>query len=248
MHRFHYPQSLALFTPSSLLELDADQSRHARRSLRLSPGDTAEIFDGQGRWASATLLEYHRDNAHWQIQQIHFATPLTPHLTLAVAPPKGARIDEMVNQLSQLGVDHLLLLTTERSIASPSEHRLDRLRRIVIESAKQCHRPYLMQMTGPIPFAQALLQPADLRLLAWPGAQPLSSSELVSTLTHSHPSNVILYIGPEGDWSAAEVAAAQAASCRPWLIGPYVLRVETAAATAASIIRYFTPVSSVSLT
>lgn len=246
MVRFYHPLSEAeTLQPEQLtVELDAEQSHHGLKTLRLKPGQAIELFNGRGRVAQGQVEAVRSGRLVARIERVEEFPPLQPRLVLACAVPKGARADDMVHQLSQAGADVLVPLITQRSVVRPSkEHlasRYSRWRRIAIEAAKQCRRNWTLELAGPANLSQVLREPADLRLIAVPGEGEVSLKEL-EELVGCGPTRVRtvqVLIGPEGGWSEEEKAQAVAAGARMWSLGPLILRVETAAVAAAVILRY----------
>lgn len=142
----------------------------------------------------------------------------------------------MLDQLSQLGVTRFIPMRTQRSVVDPRPTKLDRMARNLIESAKQCGRSHVMEVQ-PVTTIEALLSlhfdPARrLRRIAHPG---VGAIEILSRLHDID--RVLVLIGPEGGFTDEEVALAQSHGCQPWSLGPHILRIETAAAAAAAILR-----------
>lgn len=234
MPRFYLEQPLP--SVSSIVCLDRDQAHHARKVLRLSPGDEAELWDGQGGVALGRLLAGSNTSAAFELLDVKRHEPLKPMLTLAAAMPKGPRADEMVSQLSQAGVDRLIPLRTQRSVVDPRDAKLERLARLAIESGKQCHRPWKMEVLSVMTLDALFELAADVRLMADPAGQSTSSIED----SMAQAKHILLLIGPEGGWTQGERVMAQQARVQRWNIAPYVLRIETAAVAAAAIVRYLT--------
>ncbi len=215
--------------------LGRQESHHARKVLRLSVGDTIELFDGQGSLAQASIDRFDAGHALCRIHAFQHHPPITPSLTLASAVPKGPRADSMAAQLSQLGVDRFIPLQAEHSVATPSPAKLDRFAKSTVESAKQCRRLWLMQIDKPLAPADAWADETyDLKLIATPHADPLP--DLADQLHGSQ--SVLVLIGPEGGFSPAEQTAATDAGCLNWSFAPNTLRIETAATAAAAILHY----------
>jgi len=215
--------------------LDRQESHHARHVLRLSVGTTIELFDGRGSLAQATIERYESSSAVCRITHAQQHPPVTPTLTIASAVPKGPRADAMVSQLSQLGADTFIPLRAEHSVAVPRPAKIDRFIKGTIESAKQCRRLHLMTIEQPCAPADAWANPDyDLKLIARPDAPVIA--DLARKITASQ--NVLVLIGPEGGFSPAELAAADQAGCVGWPISGNILRIETAAALAAGVLRY----------
>lgn len=228
-----------------LVELDEEESRHARKVMRIAPGDAVELFDGRGVVAAGKVVDAGRTVAI-EVTARQEVPPLALRIDLAVALPKGDRAAVLIEKASELGADRLIPLITERSIVDPREGKLERLRRIAIESAKQCGRAWLMEIAEPIPLEQLLRDSDhDLKLIAdrvtgSESAQPRLDQvgEAGTSRTHPKPHGTVLVIvGPEGGWTEAERRAATEAGFHPWRLGPHILRIETAALAAVAILR-----------
>lgn len=231
----HLAQTPCVGVSDGLWALDKPESHHARHVLRLSVGDAIELFDGQGAWADARIERFDAGRALCRLDTIQHQAPPRPRLTLASAIPKGPRAEAMVDQLSQLGVDRFIPLRTEHSVAVPKSGKLEKFTRLTVESAKQCRRPWLLQVEEVSTPDQAWSDDRyDLKLIAVPDGDRLSN---ISDRLRAHQ-EVLVLIGPEGGWSPTEQVFAREAGCIAWSIAPHVLRIEAAAAAAAAILRY----------
>ncbi len=237
-HRFFcptLPQAVENGVSDALCPLDRTESHHARNVLRLSAGSPIALFDGQGGVADALIDRYESNRALCRITGYRVDPPITPRLAVASAVPKGPRADAMVDQLSQLGVDRFIPLHTEHSVAVPKPAKVEKFARAAVESAKQCGRSWLMRIDPPARPASVWSGTAyDLKLLAVPGREPLPGFAQRVRASQS----LLVLIGPEGGWSDEELKSAADAGCLGWTIAPHVLRIESAAAAAASILRY----------
>lgn len=186
---------------------------HLLRVLRLRDGESITITDGNGSWRECVLVRAGLDLAG----DVESLQRRDSPLTVAVAPPKGDRLEWLVAKCTEVGVDRIVLLEAERSVVRWNGERaakqLDRLRRIVVEASMQSRRVRLPEVSGPLPAADVLRTAS----IAEPGGEPVDAD--VNTIA----------IGPEGGWSPVEVAAAR----RTVSLGEQILRVETAAVTAA---------------
>ena len=177
-----------------------------------------------------------KDQASVSVKSVRFEPPPQPTLEVAVALPKGKRAEELANQLCQLGVNRLIPLLTARSSVKPGPGKIEKLKKQVIEATKQCGRPHLMAIDEPANFND-LIQNASLwTLIADPSAPDLP----MKWATIEYSERVLILIGPEGGWTEDELDAAQLANAIPWSMGRNTLRIETAAAAAAAIVRYLT--------
>lgn len=230
-HRRFYCPDLS----ASHLSLDNEQADHARRSLRLTAGDSVELFDGAGGVAEGRVAEV-KKHVTIQILDRRQVDPLRPVIDLAVALPKGARADVLIEKASELGADRVIPLVTERSVVQPRDSKMRRFDRLCIESAKQCGRGHLMRIDEPISLADVLkTADHDLRLIA----DAALAGETVQDMPNypGQAGRVVVLIGPEGGWSDPERQAARAAGFIAWRLGPLVMRIETAALAALAILR-----------
>ncbi len=223
-----------------VVRLNAGEAEHARRVLRVRVGETVELFDGQGSVGEGMINSW-TDGAQVRVSAVSRVDRITPLLEIACAIPKGRRADELVQQLSQLGVDRLVPLSTERSVVNPRETKLERFRRSAIESAKQCGRAFLMEVAEPIALGVLLKNDSGFGLIADRDAGSAGRGRERLAALHEQIGSaplVTVLIGPEGGWTAAERDAAIKAGFQHWCVGPYTLRIETAAAAAAAVVRY----------
>jgi 16S rRNA (uracil1498-N3)-methyltransferase len=196
--------------------LDADTEHHLFRVLRLRDGEAVTVTDGAGAWRSCRVVGTTIE-PDGPLERV--AAPLRP-TTVAVAVPKHDRPDWLVQKLTELGIDHVILLHAERSVVRWSgeraERRVDKLRKVAAEAAMQSRRVWMPTVTGPVAATGVLPQVAA----AEPGGRALESSD------HA------VAIGPEGGWAPAELALASDLVG----LGGTVLRVETAALAAAVLL------------
>jgi len=213
--------------------LEGDEARHVARVMRARTGDSLEVFDGQGRWWTATVTEIDRGKVELELGAgSSEPTAAGGRLTLAVALPKGDRQKWLIEKLTELGVDRLVPLQTTRGVAEPTAAAIERLRRGVVEACKQCGRCRLLEITAPgtLQSIVSLAPPARL-LLADPTGRPLAAA---ATPTGG---DLLVAVGPEGGFTTEEVAAAEAAGFRRVSLGPHILRIETAAIAMAAAYR-----------
>lgn len=190
-----------------------DALHHLLRVLRLRDGEPVTVTDGAGRWRPCAIA----GRAIVAVGDIESVPRPAPVLTVAVAPPKGDRLEWLVAKCTEVGVDRIVLLATERSVVrwkgERADRQLDRLGRVAVEASMQSRRVWLPEITGPLPAADVLID----AVAAEPGGRPLS------------PGDVTVAVGPEGGWSPSELAMA----IESVTLGDQILRVETAAVAAS---------------
>jgi 16S rRNA (uracil1498-N3)-methyltransferase len=225
MHRFYLPNFQQPV-------LSAEEAHHATHVLRVEPGETVNVFDGRGREAQCRFGEAGR----LTILQQTTTPALRCRITLAQAVPKK-NMDWIVQKATELGVAAIAPLISERTVKRP-ESAPERWREIALESCKQCGNNWLPELRPPQPVRAFLggLGAFDLKLIGslQPDAVPLKTI----LAGGARPVTVLVLIGPEGDFTPAELAEAKAAGCRPLSLGPLVLRADTAALYALSILHH----------
>lgn len=215
--------------PGEILTLEGDEAHHLGRVRRIPVGATVEVFDGKGYATQALVAELGKARA----TLTRVGNPLPERaprlqLTLATAVPKGERFDWLVEKATELGVERLIPLRTDRSVVDPGKSKVERLRRAVIEASKQCGRNTLMAIEEPRSWDALIAgSPPGVRLMAHPGASPIGSIGRPG-------SPCLLAVGPEGGFTDAELEAAEACGWRRVSLGPTILRIETAAVAAAA--------------
>ena len=226
------------FCESSLTDetatLSGPEARHLATVMRAKVGDRIVLFNGAGIECEASVVRLGKRDVQLRIdRRQEIDREASRELTLAVALPKGDRQKWMVEKAVELGVAKLIPLTTQRSVVKLKQSGIERLRRTVIEAAKQCGRNRLLTIEPAQSFnalATSAL-PAGLRLLAHPaGTGGITNSDCEGS------DSGIAAIGPEGGFTDAEAQMALDAGWRIVSLGQRVLRVETAALRIAALL------------
>ena len=240
------------------------EAHHARGVLRLQPGDRVVLFDGQGREATAEITALDSAAVRLQILQEAVTPPLRARITLAQAIPKGKNMDLIVQKSVEIGATEIFPLLSARTVVhldpGSAAQKRAKWQTVALEAAKQCGQNWLPRIhfpRSPDAFfreietaispvgAEAGMSPArrfDLRLVGslQPGARHLKDilADYAQTYHGARPASVLMLIGPEGDFTPAEIALARSHGCTPLTLGPIILRVETAAIYCLSILSY----------
>lgn len=228
-----HPRFFAERVQMGPLMLSEQETRHARGSRRLGPGDRVVVFDGCGNEGDGIILDStgKKHSIEVQIEAVRHLPRRTPELTLAVAIPKGPRQDWLIEKCTELGVRAIWPLTAERSISGASDHRLTKWKQVAIEAAKQSSQAWVPEFREP-------LEPARLWSQATGFDQILIATGSAALRFAPSPNicRLLLLIGPEGDWTQAELDDALAHGATAVSLGPSVLRIETAAIAAAALV------------
>jgi 16S rRNA (uracil1498-N3)-methyltransferase len=199
--------------------IDHDVEHHLRRVLRLRPGQPVTVTDLAGRWRS-TVVAGSRERLQLEVSGDVMMTGRPARaITIAAAIPKGERLDWMVQKLTELGADRLVLLHAEHSATrwddARSSAQRQRAERVSLEACRQSRRTWSMRIEGPLPALSVL---PDC-VVAEPGGRAVQASDDA------------IAVGPEGGWSNAELDAARGTVS----LGANILRVETAAIAALTL-------------
>ena len=234
MHLFYSPH---IQPPEHTLP--PDESLHCTRVLRLKESDTVYLTDGKGNMCTGKVLDPNPTGCRILITKITENYGARPyHLHLAVAPTKNMeRFEWFVEKATEVGVDIITPIICERS--ERKQCKTNRAERIAISALKQCKRaqmPVIAQATG---FETFLISPAleGARAAIACCQAPGERTPAVQWIRKAGKRIVVL-IGPEGDFSPAEVLAAIEAGCTPVDLGPSVLRTETAALGAVFLVAF----------
>jgi len=224
-------------SPQQVVTLEPDAANHVGRVLRLNVDAPIILFNGQGGEFNAVLTESGKKNVVASVIEFNDVTlesPLSIHLGQGVS--RGDKMELTIQKAVELGVTQITPLFTERCGVKLSGERLTKKltqwQKIVISACEQCGRNSIPTIHQPISLQQWLAQPSDeLKLNLHPRA-----SYSINSLPE--PSNGIrLVIGPEGGLSDIEIELASQSGFDEVLIGPRVLRTETAGLTVISALQ-----------
>lgn len=244
------------------ITLDEDNSRHVIQVLRMHPGEALRLTDGKGALLDAVILDDHKKKCRVSIQAGTTEPPKANRVTVAISPVKNnARFEWFLEKATEIGVSSIIPLICERT--ERQSIRTDRLRSILVSAMLQSQQVWLPVLTEPTPLPQLLGQmqsgktrkgdpqageiPAGQAYIAHLLEEPRPTTSLTSLIreqaagattgeTHPEPSNTLILIGPEGDFTPKEIDAALAAKFLPVSLGHNRLRTETAGIVAATLL------------
>jgi len=229
------------------IRLSPDESHHLVVVNRARTGDTVVAFDGKGTEWVCALADARKNAAVLAVRLTQKARPLPYAITLGQALPKGGSMDAIVRKATELGAARIVPLESDRTQVhldgDRSDKKIEKWQVAALEAAKQCGNPWLPEIS-PVQSAAQFIESArgfDLRLIAslHPGAQPLKPVLAAFREAQGRlPVRVVWLVGPEGDFTPAEMNLAATAGFLPITLGPLVLRCETAAIYALSVLSH----------
>lgn len=242
---------------AATIVLGPEESHHLVTVNRCAKGDPVVAFDGRGREWDCECADPARSAAVLAVKSTRQAAAPSVALTLAQALPKGAVMDDIVRQATEIGAAEIVPLLSERSQvqldAERAAKKVAKWRTTAIEAAKQCGNPWVPDIAPLRSLADFIAASTqyELRLVAslHAGALPLKKilaqraamaarSREGGAASHPPVRKAVWLIGPEGDFSPTEITTALQAGFAPVSLGPLVLRSDTAAITALAVLRH----------
>lgn len=244
MHRFYLPLE---HWQENALGLTGSEAHHCRNVLRLETGDKIVLFDGRGRELTAEIVS--GDATEIRLRKLHDAhTPaLRCRITLGQAIPKGKNMDLIVQKAVEIGATEISPIISDRTIVRLADEaaaaKQTKWQTIAIEAAKQCGQNWLPQVQIPQTLSQFFQnhQSFDLQLIGSLQSDARHLKKILAQFVAEHgerPASVLMLVGPEGDFTPAELSLARSHGCQPITLGPIILRVETAAIYCLSVLSY----------
>lgn len=226
---FYHPDLL-----QSIVTLSAEESEHCCRALRHRAGDSVLLTDGQGREATAVVVNASPKACQLEIGEVRENVGLHDrHLHIAIAPTKNAdRIEWFVEKSVEIGIEAITFIICDHS--ERPRVNMERLRRVAVAALKQCQTTWLPAMEV-LTFKEFMEKqrpwPAD-RYIAWCDDQNTRQFAAEKFETDQ----VVLLIGPEGDFSEAEIATARTEKFIEVKLGNRRLRTETAGLYGCTVV------------
>lgn len=238
MTRFYVPSD---FIVKDVIHIRGREAHHARDVMRLKVGDEIIVFDGTGKEYVGMVDVIGKDDVTAKINKTIRKQVDIFRLALAQAIPKLNKMDFIVEKATELGVERIIPIITKRTIvqidAAKARPKIDRWKKLAIEASKQSGRVTIPEINEIESFEDSLTHTKDYELAIIPCLRegPEKSKDI---LKNKAIKSAILYIGPEGDFTEDEISAAKAKGAKPVSLGKEVLRSETAAIAALSILNY----------
>jgi len=239
MNRFFLPPSE---WNSSSPSLDASESHHALDVLRLKANARVTVFDGKGSESSAQIASIEGKTARLKLLQKAVTQPLPCAITLAQAVPKGKNMDFIIQKAVELGAARIAPLLSDRTIVQLDDgeaaKKRDKWHETALEACKQCGQNRIPEILSPLT-PKAFFESGerfDLQLIA--SLQPDARKIKDVLAQHPTPRTVCVLVGPEGDFTPAELGLARSYGCQPVTLGPIILRTETAALYCLSVLAH----------
>ena len=234
----------SFFTPDiteSFYELNPEETKHALKVLRLNTGDRLYLADGKGHRFLAEIESFSGKTCRVNILESETADPKTYRCEIAIAPPKtAARLEFMLEKLTELSVDKIILFRSANSERNKVKH--ERLQKILIAGLKQSQNYYLPELVSMPTFNELINQ--DFQGQRFIAHCYENDKKSLKTLAQAGE-NVQILIGPEGDFRPEEIQSALNIGFFEISLTRQRLRTETAALYAAQAVEFINQKSEV---
>jgi 16S rRNA (uracil1498-N3)-methyltransferase len=241
MHRFYCPKTD--FSAKTVVITDKEELHHLRNVLRLKNNNDIHLFDGKGKEAAGILLSVTAQKADVQITSVKSYHRSKPLFILACALPKKSKFEMIIEKATELGVDEIIPMMTQRTEVNLKGDRLGkkgiRFHTVALNASKQSQRMIIPTIHPVTDFKTILDHLTETTTTIIPSL-PEKSNKLFAVLQRlKSPQAISFFIGPEGDFTPEEYALAQKQGCIPVTLGNTVLKVETAAICTLSCANIF---------
>lgn len=211
------------------LKLTGREAHHALHVLRVRAGERITVLNGEGSEILCEACRRSRDSLTLAVVSRVSSTPLLYRVTLLQAIPKGKIFETIIQKATELGVWRIVPVLSEHTIPHPVEKgvaaKVEKWHQVAIEAIKQCGNPWLPQIEKPVTPAEFLSRGEifDLPLVASLQPDRRHPRDHFAAFVREHgksPQTVSVWIGPEGDFTPAELDAIKAHGARPISLGP----------------------------
>jgi len=236
MKRFYTDQIIQ----NNKIQLNGKNYHYIKNVLRMNSGDKLILFNGTGYEYEGCISLISNEHIEITINNKFFNNNESKlELTLCLSILKDKKMDIIIRQSTELGVKNIIPFHSERSVPKPSKNqiqkKIERWKSITIEAAKQCRRSIIPNIYDYLSFTDLvnLDKQFDLKIIFWENAV-----ESITKNNLKNIKNIIVFIGPEGGFSEKEINIAKKNNFFISKIGPRILKSETAAISACSLIQY----------
>ncbi|HBR16846.1 MAG TPA: 16S rRNA (uracil(1498)-N(3))-methyltransferase [Deltaproteobacteria bacterium] len=242
MRRFFIEQ---LSDKEKMVLITGKELHHLKDVLRLKKGNDVIVFDGKGLEFAGIIETVSKNEARIIIEKkLNISRESQFEIILCQGLAKGEKTDLILQKTTELGASKIIPFVTSRVVTKLKGEQIakktQRWQYIALEAAKQCKRSIIPKIEKPTTFAEILSRwPADnkryLKIIPWEGEK---GNNLKDILKSDKFSGCVALIGPEGGFSEVEVVEAKKAGFIPVMLGPRILRTETASISVVAIIQY----------
>lgn len=219
--------------------ITGEEAQHISRVLRMKKGDEVTLCDGEGNFYEAVLSDFSDKSVIADILSSRRAeTEPEVQITIFQGVPKNPKLETIVQKATEIGVVRIVPVDTVRAVAKLDKSaKVDRLRKIAREAAKQSKRGIIPYVDDAVSFKEAVKMAAEADLALIPYEEEREFS-LKKALSGKKPKTVAVMIGPEGGFDKGEICLAKENGIISVTLGKRILRTETAPLAVSAAILY----------
>lgn len=212
--------------------LEECEKKHLFTILRANEGNEIELIDGKGCLAVAHV---EKDKRITILRKKQFEKPQVK-IHLFTAPPRRQKMEQLLKQCAEVGVWSITPISTERAVSKPEKHSIfERWNLLLIEGCKQAHNPFSPNLNSLISLEKAVARVSMEKIQAFFGSTD-NSIKNADSMKLENDGETAWFVGPEGGFSEFEKNLMLKSNFIPLKIGPWTMRVETAAIAGASLL------------
>lgn len=244
MQRFYLPPENCR---GASMRLAGREAHHALHVLRVKRGERVTVLDGVGGEFLCEVEGATKDFLTLAVKEIFSRPAPACAITLLVAIPKGKIIEGIIQKAVELGANRIVPLLTERVVTQLDgegvESKREKWQAVAIEAIKQCGATWLPKVEAPQSIGEFLARGEKIELVLIGSLQTerRHPKQWIAEFQKQHgrlPHSAAVWIGPEGDFTLAELRTIEAADAKPVTLGDLTLRVETAAVYGLAFLNY----------
>ena len=227
MRAFFYTQNVK---KGDCVFLEKDEHNHLFKILRGRAGETLLLLDGKGKKMTAEI----QNDQSLKVLDIEECKVPERKIYVFTAAPRKQKLDVLLKQCCELGVDGICIMQCDFSVANPDN--MNRFRELLTEGCKQSNNPFVPEIIGLLKFKDAVKFVREKNMLGVFGAVRECEGNKDRLKTAE---NVAFFVGPEGGFSPGEIELIERENFIGVSLSPYILRLETAVAGAIPLLREF---------
>ena len=241
MDRFFTPKNNINLEQNTCI-IEGEDVKHISRVLRSRENDKLEVCDMENNEYICEIKEINKDNILLDIiEKVNIKRESNLKVKLYQGMPKGTKMELILQKLTEIGVDEIVLVQAKRSVTKidnkKEDKKIERWERIIYEAAKQSKRGKIPKLTGVLTFKEALadMQNNDMNICPYENERTVS---IKSAIKDADINTIGIFVGPEGGFEEEEIEKIQEIDGKVVSLGPRILRTETASVVASSIVLY----------
>ncbi len=222
--------------------IEGEDVKHISKVLRCRIGENLEICDNDNNEYICEITNIDKSKVELNIlEKVDIKRESNLKIKVYQGLPKGPKMEMILQKLTEVGVDEIILVETKRTVVKvdnkKEDKKIQRWERIIYEAAKQSKRGKIPRLRGVLSFKEALadMKENDFNIAPYENEKTKSIKQAIKSLDIN---NIGIFVGPEGGFEDAEIKAIEEIGGQSVSLGPRILRTETASLIASSIVLY----------